>query len=92
MKEYFFTDLIWELIHDFLGIWHTAYNTVMLELPKRREKRYTVHLSATKKIRFTKDLHHHHFIGKTTPPYWTAAGWVQHPPYIAIYQINQKKY
>jgi len=61
-----FPDGVWEIIRSYMSIWKYPYDRVMLELPRYRYKSYSVYTSATKQVRFKKDIHYHHFIGKDT--------------------------
>lgn len=64
MKEMWFPDGVWEIIRSYMPIWKYPYDRVMLELPRYRYKSYSVYTSATEQVRFKKDIHYHHFIGK----------------------------
>ena len=60
MQEIWFLDLVWENIRSFIfPIWKNPYNKVMLELPRCKSKKYSIYTSATKQIRFKKDVYHH---------------------------------
>ena len=64
MKEIWFPYGVWRHICSYMPIWKYPYNKVMKELPKYTKKKFTVHTSATKKIRFKKHVSNHHFIGR----------------------------
>ena len=64
MQKICFPDGVWEIIRSYMPIWKYPYNQVMLELPRCIPKRYSIYTSATKQVRFKKDIYRHPFLDK----------------------------
>ena len=64
MNEIYFPHGVWMHIRSYMPIWKNAYNRVMAKIPHYNKIYHNIYTSATKPIRFKKEISRHHFIGR----------------------------
>ena len=64
MNEVYFPHGVWMHIRSYMPIWKNAYNRVMAMISHYHKVNISVYTSATKSIRFKKEISRHHFIGR----------------------------